>query len=151
MNRTALLLLVVVTACAAEPADVPAIGDYQQWKSFETYGHAPGHGDTYRIIFANDLAETYRDPLMPLPANEVGYPEGTAIVKEVYDRNADGTPGSLRVIEFMRRIGTSKADQLGWVFTAASKPGASETVQDFCFRRCHLSAPFDGAWFDYNK
>lgn len=141
-------LLVILSACADEQADVPALGDYTQWKRIDTYGNAPGHGDTYRIIYANDIAEKY---LMPQPQSpERGYADGTVFVKEVYDREGDG-PGSLRVIEIMRRIGSSTGDQIGWVFTAASTPGGSETVRDFCWRRCHQAAPFDGAWLDYSK
>ena len=147
MTRAALLIL--VAACAAETADVPAVGDYRQWKQIDTYGHAPGHGDTYRIIYVNDIAEKYNMP--PPPHPEFGYAEGAVFVKEVYNRESDGGPGSLRVIELMRRIGSSTGDQIGWVFTAASTSGGPETVQDFCWRRCHLSAPFDGAWFDYSK
>lgn len=146
MKRIA--LLVIVTACAAEQADVPAVGDYAQWKRIDTYGNAPGHGDTYRIIYANDIAEKYG--IEPLTPPEFGYAEGTVVVKEVYNRVGDG-PGSLRVIELMRRIGPSAGDQIGWVFTAASTPGGSETEQDFCWRRCHQAAPFDGAWLDYSK
>jgi hypothetical protein len=151
MTRAALLLL--VTACAADPADVPAVGDYTQWKQIVTTGNAPGHGDTYRVIYFNAIAENYDydgTGMRPLPEGERGYPEGSVVVKEVYNREGDGA-GSLRVIEYMRRIGTSQADQIGWVFTAAPKVGGTETVQDFCWRRCHLSAPFDGAWFDYSK
>lgn len=141
-------LLFVMAACAADQADVPPLGDYTQWKPIVTYGHAPGHGDTYRVIYANDIAETYG---MPLPPNEFGYADGTVVVKEVYNLDGDGGQGSLRVIEIMRRIGPSAGDQIGWVFTAASTPNGSETRQDFCWRRCHQAAPFDGAWLDYSK
>lgn len=129
--------LVLLAACT-QTADVAPLGDYRGWKRLDTYGKAPGHGDTYRIIYVNDVAETGQ------------YTSGTIFVKEVYNRVGDG-PGALRVIEIMRRIDPGVAEDGGWLFTAASTPGGTETEQTFCWRRCHQAAPFDGGWFDYSK
>jgi hypothetical protein len=137
----ALLLAVVIAGCAAERADVEPLGEYTAWKKLETYGKTPGHGDTYRIIYANDVAEMF---------NQAEYGVGTVLVKEVYNLAPGGGPGSLRVIEIARRLDTAPADQDGWLFTDASTPGGVESVKDFCWRRCHTAAPFAGAWFDYS-
>lgn len=140
MSRAALLLL-VLASCADELADVPSLGDYTQWKRIDTWGKTPGHGDTYRIIYVNDVATTYA---------QMGYPDGTVLVKEVYDRDGD-QPGALRIIEIMRRIGPDTDDDGGWVFTDAAEPNGTEYRKDFCWRRCHLASPFEGAWFDYSR
>ena len=138
---TRLPILLLVAACAAEPADVPALGDYTAWKRIDTYGPTPGHGDTYRVMYVNDVATTYAG---------AGYPDGTVLVKEVYDRT-DAGPGALQVIEISRRLGAPVGDQNGWVFTAAYAVGGEETVKDFCWRRCHLASPYEGAWFDFSQ
>ncbi len=138
----ALLLALGVTGCADERADVEPLGDYAAWKRIDTYGKTPGHGDTYRIIYANDVAETF---------NEAEYAVGTVLVKEVYDRNAMGGPGALRVIEIGRRLDSAPDDQDGWLFTKTDAPGGDEYVQDFCWRRCHSASPWAGAWFDYSR
>jgi Cytochrome P460 len=138
---TRVVLLVSLIACASEPVDVEPVGDYTAWKRIDTWGEAPGHGDTYRITYVNDIATTYALS---------GYPAGSTIIKEVYNRVGDG-PGTLRVVELMRSTGSLEDDDGGWVFTAASTPTATETAQEFCWRRCHAAAPFQGAWFDYSK
>lgn len=142
MTRIA-LLFVVLAGCASEVADFPPLGDYTTWERRDTKGTTPGHGDTYRVIFANDIATTY--------VAGFGYPEGSTIVKEVYARDGEG-PGKLSVIEIMRREGPHKLDgEGGWVFTAASEPNGQESLKEnFCWRRCHQAAPFEGAWFDYS-
>ena len=136
----ALVLASIVAGCADERADVEPLGDYTTWKRIDTYGKTPGHGDSYRIIYANPLAEA--GPI---------YPDGTVLVKEVYDRNSMGGPGALRVIEISRRLASAPDDQDGWLFTDTDAPNGVEYVQDFCWRRCHTAAPLDGAWFDYSK
>lgn len=134
------LFVAVLAACADEVADVAPLGDYTTWEKRETMGSTPGHGDTFRIIYANDIATTY--------AQGFGYPEGTTLVKEVYERK----DGPLRIIEIMRREGPHTLDgEGGWVFTDAATPNGEETrKENFCWRRCHQAAPFEGAWFDYS-
>jgi hypothetical protein len=141
-----LLLVALTSACASEVADVEAPGDYTAWSAkIITYGDTPGHGDTYRVIYINDIG-----------ASGAPAPQNTVVVKEVYnrdDRNGEPAPGSLRVIELMRRTGDPNGSppDRGWLFTAASEPNGEETVGEFCWRRCHQAAPKDGAWFDYSK
>ena len=36
----------------------------------------------------------------------------------------------------------------GWYFTEVKGDGPEEHY-DFCFRRCHAAAPYNGAWLDY--
>ena len=140
-------LLALLAGCAGEPPDAEPLGDYTTWKRVDTYGNAPGHGDTYRIIYINDIAAQYQVDGRP------DHDEGAIIVKEVYDR-AEGSapaPGELSVVEIMRRIGHDTSENEGWTFSAAATPTADESVQTFCWRRCHQAAPFEGAWFDYSK
>jgi hypothetical protein len=150
MRCGAILLLV---ACAGDPV-TPLADRYweePEWESFATWGETPGHGDTYRIIYFNAEAAAFSGGWFPRDA---------ILVKEIYD-NAGAQPGKLRVIEFMTRsiqledaTGTLVLDpwenRMGWVFSAASTRGGEQVDHsDFCWRRCHASAPFGGAWFDY--
>jgi len=141
------VLIAAIAGCAGDTADVAPLGDYTTWKRIDTYGETPGHGDSYRIIYANDVATRYDS------TRSAAYDDGTALVKEVYDRidDPDPRPGALRVIEIARRIGPSSGDQAGWVFTAMSSPEGEETEKTFCWRRCHQASPFEGAWLDYSK
>ena len=144
MTRATLSILAVVVGCAGSAADVEPLGDYTTWKRIDTYGKTPGHGDSYRIIYVNDIAETY------VAGSPEGYPDGSIFVKQVHDRVGDQA-GELRVIEIMRSTGQPLADDGGFIFTAASEVGGEETAKSFCWRRCHQAAPFQGAWFDYSR
>ncbi len=136
-HATCVLLLV---ACG-DPVTPPELGDYQRWHRVDTFGNAPGHGDTYRIIYVNDVARTR------------GTTERDAVlVKEIHE-NDGGQAGALRSIDIMRKLtpGTAPEDEGGWLFTSMSGPGAGEIHFDLCWSRCHAQAPFAGAWFDYTK
>jgi hypothetical protein len=140
MRATCVWLLVCASACS-EPVSPEPLGDYTTWDKIETFGPAPGHGDTYRIIYINDIARGMGTSTL-----------GAVLVKEVRT-NAGGTPGDLRVIEIMRKVrgGISTDDEGGWLFTAADTPGGGETYTDTCWNRCHVQAPLAGVWFDYTR
>ena len=121
---------------------VPLDG-FQRAKEFIRSHHFPvtgavsGHGDTYRIIYFNDLARTF---------NHAGrYPVGTVMVKEIYDHEG----GKLLEINAMRKVDavTVSTDGGGWLFTDVE--GKSEKSFATCFATCHKQAPYDAAWFDY--
>ena len=137
--RRALLFVSLVAACSTDVSP-PELGDYSTWHKIETMGEVPGHGDSYRLIFVNDIARRGTTE------------KGAVIVKEVHD-NDGGKPGALRVIEIMRKVraGTDPADDGGWLFSATESAGGDEVSFDFCWGRCHVQAPFAGAWFDYTK
>jgi hypothetical protein len=115
--------------------------DYKSWKQIQVAGDAPGH-EGFRTIYANDLA---RDPAQSFLN---GYQEGSIFVKEVFN---DAARSDLRHVAIMRRIGPVEkalADEGGWYYTEAPA-GDPEQHFDFCYRRCHVAAPYNGAWFDY--
>lgn len=145
MTRAAWLALLLF-ACA-EPIDPEPLGDYTTWKRLDVTGRAPGHSDTYRIIYANPLAADSNWSM------QLGYQEGSILVKEIRD-NDGGTPGDLRYVAIMRRlepIATALEDQGGWLFSSSPTAGGAETHADFCWNRCHVASPFNGAWYDYRK
>lgn len=142
--------LAIVTCALAgcsEPVSPEPLGDYTTWKRLDVTGKAPGHADSYRVIYINDLAA---DPTQSLT---LGYQEGSIVVKEIRD-NVDGMPGDLRYIAIMRRdrpISSALVDEGGWLFSRAEEPGGPEVHQGFCWSRCHAAAPYNGAWYDYRR
>jgi hypothetical protein len=136
----AAVCIALVAGCG-ETVDPPPLGDYTTWHRVDTYGEVPAHKDTYRIIYVNDIARmmgtTTRDAVL---------------VKEVRDREGDA-PGALRYVAIMRKLrsGPDPDDEGGWLFTQADEPGGAETHFDSCWSRCHVQAPFAGAWLDYTQ
>lgn len=123
------------------------LGDYTGWKRLDVTGSAPGHSDSYRVIYVNDIAA---DPAAPW---ELGYPLGSVIVKEIRD-NDGGAPGDLRYVAIMRRlepITEALVDDGGWLFSESPTIGGAETHYDFCWARCHVAAPYNGAFYDYRR
>ncbi|MDQ3365112.1 MAG: cytochrome P460 family protein [Myxococcota bacterium] len=123
------------------------IDGYQAWKRVDVRGNAPGHTNSYRVIYA--------DPTAADPAQDfrLGYQEGSIFVKEVRD-DVDGQPGDLRYLAIMRRVGPVTAaleDDGGWLYTETSTPGEPEQHFDFCWNRCHVAAPYNGAFYDYRQ
>lgn len=128
--------------------DEADISDYktnnERWTRItDVTGDIPGHFDTYRIIYVNDIARTYEG---------VGdYPLYSVIVKEVRDKNG-GEFGELEYIAVMRQVmegDVSVALDEGWLFTYLDDIGGEETYVSSCWQNCHIQAPFRGTWFDY--
>jgi hypothetical protein len=142
-------VMVFALAACSESISPEALGDYENpdagWYRMETYGPAPGHGDTYRIIYANPVARTTGTQSL-----------GAILVKEVFDDMVSSdqhAPGSLRYVAIRRKIrgGIAVEDDGGWLFSQSDLPGGAETHDDTCWSRCHVQAPFAGVWFDYTK
>jgi hypothetical protein len=152
MRRLTLLLL--LAAGCAEQIDPPAgfeIDGYRTWALVaERYGAIPGHGDSYRTIFANDVARSH-------PRGGSRYEIGTILVKEiaadVTDASGFHSAGDLRYLAIMRKVGddTDLPTFHGWLFTTAGDAGADEKHLDSCWQTCHKAAPFDGTWHEYGE
>ncbi|MBA3541699.1 MAG: hypothetical protein H0T79_18945 [Deltaproteobacteria bacterium] len=134
------ILAIALGACA-DPVSPPPLGDYTTWDSIAVVGDAPGHGDSYRVIYANDIAR--HTGITALDA---------VLVKELHD-NAGGQPGALRSVAIMRKLrsGPAREDEGGWLFTQSDSPGGAEEHLDLCWSSCHAQAPFAGVWLDYTK
>lgn len=145
MSRVAIAIGLLAAACA-ETIHPEPVGDYTTWKRLDVRGPAPGHGTSYRIIYANSIAAD--------PAHDFvrGYADGSIVVKEIRDDD-DGQPGKLRYVALMRRglDDPTLADQGHWLFSMTPTPGGAETHADFCWDRCHVAAPYLGAWYDYRQ
>ena len=148
MRKRLLALVAGLVGCApvVDVAELPSIEGYNTWYSVEFGGPVPGHGDSVRPVFVNDVARTY--------PHGGRYAVGSVVVKEVRERNADNSAGALRYIAVMRKVGDTPVSAPvddGWVFTQLSGPGAAERSPSSCWSTCHRHAPVDGAWYDYGE
>jgi hypothetical protein len=152
MRRGALAILLL--GCGQETFDPEPIGSvvgYPSWRqAAPVVGPVPGHGDTVRYIFVNDVGASY--------PHGGRYKEGTILVKEVRaKREQDGqiVGGDLDYVAVMRKVDDEGPDpgvpiEGGWVFSFfTGEPGGDETYWDRCWATCHRQGPWDGAWFDY--
>jgi len=146
MRMVAMCLALAASACSESVSPEP-LGDYTTWKRIDVTGKAPGHSDSYRIIYINSLAA---DPAQDFT---LGYQLGSVIVKEIRDNN-DGQAGDLQYVAIMRRdrpIATALTDEGGWLFSESDEPNGPEVHKGTCWARCHVAAPYNGAWYDYRK
>lgn len=146
MTRTALIAL-LLCGCFSEvdveisPEEYEAFGD-----PIVVVGEAPGHGDSYRVIYANAEARSYSGAGL--------YPVGTVIVKEIYRRDGDSM-GDFRYIGVMRKLEEApdggELDD-GWLFTyKGDRDDPAETHRPRCWRTCHQNAPFDGTFLNFSS
>ncbi|HEU5058507.1 MAG TPA: cytochrome P460 family protein [Kofleriaceae bacterium] len=159
MKSLAAILLLLV-GCGPTVVDPDAVdplfavgAEYQDWYRVDTTEPVPGHGDTYRIIYANELARE---------ESNTTYERGSIIVKEVHDRDGD-QPGALRYIGVMRYMAQSEAPDgvelgrptelpplAGWLFTYLPESIESdEEYRSSCWDECHVAAPEGGAFLDF--
>lgn len=151
-RRLSVALLVLLAGCfPTEEIDPTAlsvsIDGYRDWYKVEPLlGPVPGHGDTYRILYVNDVALAYTGGGF--------YPDGAAMVKEIYDLEGEAGRGDLDYTAVMRRIDEADDPDLplddGWLFTNLGTDGV-ETHNPLCWDSCHRQAPYQGAWFDYSR
>lgn len=145
MIRLALLALIALPACFSEVDVEISPDEYRDFYTVTTVGEAPGHGDTVRLIYANDTARSFTGSGL--------YPVGTVIVKEIYERNADDSPGDLNYIAIMRKLEVApdggELDD-GWLFTYKGELDGDETHRPRCWKTCHQNAPFDGTFFNWS-
>ena len=175
----ALAIFAGVFACGGstvvEPDPVPA--DYTSWSRVDTSAPVPGHGDSYRIIYTNAIAELRGVPVFDpgLDASpedpdggstddidtDYNYQPGSIIVKEVHELDGDQA-GPINYIAVMRKLEdapsgaelfkSSDYSDGGWLFTyLAEDINSDEEYRSSCWNECHVAAPIDGTFLDYGQ
>ena len=160
MKRALLLvaaLAVTHTGCLTEEVDtsgLTSVDGYESWFRLDLAGDLPGHGRSYRIIYVNDIAQSYP---------HVGrYPVGTTVVKEVRaleHRDGVPVPGEINYTAVMRKVtldddgdaGTGLPLDAGWLFTQLTDTPGTEDQLDLCWASCHRQGGWDGAFLDYGQ
>lgn len=141
MIRVVVVAALALPACFTEVDVDIAPAEYADWYSIEVAGEVPGHGDSLRRIYANDVALTFTGAGL--------YPVGTIVVKEIYAPGGD----DLRYVAIMRKLEAAPAGgelDDGWLFTHKADLDAPETHRPRCWKTCHQNAPFDGAFLDWS-
>lgn len=142
--------LALLAGCPEAVSPEP-LGDYTAWPmmggtTFTVRGQVPGHGDTVRVIYANATA-------VGASSISPSYPLGSVIVKEIRE-NDNGQPGALRYTAIMRRdreVETGLEAEGGWLFTDLRPDSPQENYFGLCWARCHVAAPYNGAFYDYRR
>lgn len=149
-TRSLLVVLLALGAGACnelvDTTALPPIDGYTSWYRVDSTGRVPGHGDTYRIIYANDVAHAF--------GHAGSYQEGSVLVKEIRYLDDTGLPGDIRYIAVMRKLAEAPPGgelQGGWQFTRFQALGDDEIQGTTCWNQCHVQAPLDGTWFDYGQ
>ncbi len=137
-------IMVVLLAGCADTVSEPPLGDYTAWARIVLDGPAPGHGDTSRVVYVNDIARAY-----------IGgrYPVGSILVKEIYE-GEPGDPEALAYIAVMRRLALPDPYEAagGWLFSLADDPASEERDRtDYCWGYCHAASPYEGVFLDYSR
>jgi hypothetical protein len=148
MLRVIAIFALTLAACFTEEVDtagLPTIDGYADWARHDFHGPLPGHGESWRSVFVNEVGQSF--------GGGGRYPRGTVLVKEVRDLKDGPAPGSLRYLAIMRKLGDDVGEPTngGWLFTSADRVGGPELQQDLCWNTCHQQAPLDGAFADYGR
>lgn len=140
----------LVTITDANGAELYSLDGYQSWYSIEVTGIAPGHGDSFRRIFANDTARSY--------SHFGKYPVGSILVKDIFELEGESGEGPFEYTAIMRKVAPEDAEAAdvelegGWVFTFTD-PARDDEGREYtayvCYDACHVQGPIDYAWYDY--
>jgi hypothetical protein len=167
MRIIGFFLLAAAGCSSATVVDVePVPADYTDWYRLDVTGAVPGHGDTYRIIYANDVARLF-GTIQGTPPDDLEYvyryPQGSIIVKEIHELDGD-QPGDIKYLGVMRMLDrldvpdgaelaqTTEAKSYGWLFTyLADDIDSDEEYRASCWDECHVASPYGGAFYDYGE
>lgn len=150
-----LICFIVLFACQQQEVPfVPASEEYRTWNSSTTIElnySIPGHLENYRKIYINDIGYGVQ-PVEEGEQRTYTYPEGTIIVKEIYEGLTppakDQKPVSLTVM--IKNLQHPKS-QRGWLWVVKDMQTREERVIDYTFCcDCHANANEPHPYGDQN-
>lgn len=151
---TVLLFLCMGVSCKekAEPIE-SYISGYKDWKratKVELDYPVPGHGDTYRIVYANDIS--FKPDMKKTEGQGIAVimQNGSVIVKEVYKSKNDAGKKE-PALTYMVKDKDYPGSINGWVYVL-KKPGEnSKIITGRMCVGCHEAANERHPYFDGNK
>jgi len=153
----ACFLFLAGSSCEKEepkPPVNPIPADYTSWN--QPAGHPleypiPGHGKSRRIIFANKVALQAKIQKDENNNDAVNFPDGSIIVKEVYQQNNDGTFKTDPQLTVMVKDRNNKDAQKGWLFYVKNPGNEPPTlIKNLTCIGCHEAANENHPYFDNN-
>ena len=145
--------LLTLSGCAEEEASLLVPSDYPDWDrtvSETVRRQIPGHGDTFRRIYINDVGTTV-EPTGGDEGVRYDYPIGTILVKEAYneDPTADADPDGITAM-----VKSPGADESrgGWIWISKDPETGAEdrSLGEYCLS-CHESANEEHPYGDRNS
>ena len=133
----------MVLGCRAPDRVVYATPDYPTWQRTTEVPldyPIPGHQDRFRIPRMNSLGFGAR-PTLEGGKLRWSFPEGTVIVKEVYDTLAPAAGDEPTELTIMVKAPRDKRSRGGWLWITRDLPKGEEKVfaGNFCIT-CHSNA-----------
>ncbi len=146
--------LLFFSSCTQRKSDQLVPKDHAAWKKttgIELNYPIPGHENTYRKIFINPIGEGVKI-IAAQDKNTYEYPEGTIILKEIYEGQRY-EPG-MKPVMLTAMIKSSSAPEArgGWIWVVKDTASGKETVftDEFCVT-CHSNANEAHPYGDGNK
>ncbi len=126
--------------------------DYKKWKKTvdKVLDYTvPGHGATFRVIYANDIAFKPAREKDLQGRERVVMKEGSIIIKEIYKRRED-INREIPLLTIMKKESANELAIKNWLFIL-KKPGQkAEAVTGRMCIGCHESANEAHPYFDNN-
>lgn len=144
------LLAILLSGCAREETVDFIPADYRSWpRTTDTRLQfpIPGHADNLRKIYINPEGRAY-DRQLEDGKLHYFFPEGTVIVKEVYDGFNPGPDEAPKQLTVMVKKPEHPKSLGGWLWLVAPSAEGQETIieNEFCLT-CHSNAnekhPYD--------
>ncbi len=128
--------------------------DYAKWERTTDQlltQQIPGHENAYRKIYINDTGEKMVETVDKNGTGSYNYPEGTIIVKEIYDSSTYSESAKPKMLTCMVKAQTDRQSRGGWLWVIKSLPGGEETIIDYAFCvTCHANANESHPYGDKN-
>ncbi len=148
-----LLCIAIPASCSKEKTlafDIPK--DYRLWKKpvkLLDYP-VPGHGATYRVIYANDVSYKVKKNKDADGNDQVVFPDGSVIIKEVYKNRKDINWADPQ-LTIMVKESTNEYAQAGWLYFVR-QPGEKQAklLHGRMCIGCHEAANDKHPYFDGN-
>lgn len=149
------LCLFLLTGCGGKDSKGTAftVPDYSSWS--EPAGTTldypvPGHGDTLRKIFVNEIAAGVRKETDDKGRARYIFPDDSIFIKEVYQTEEDIAVGK-KALTIMVKASENTASQDGWLYYMQKHGETATRIDGNMCIGCHEAANDRHIYFDRNS
>jgi hypothetical protein len=151
---TFILFFIIALSCAEEKLtlyNVPK--DYRLWKKPVTKVldyPVPGHGATFRVIYANDLSFKAKRSKDANYNERIDFPDGSIVIKEVYKKREDINLKEPQLTIMIKDTGNKDALD-GWLYYVKNpKDKQAKLISGRMCIGCHEAANDKHPYFNGN-